>query len=372
MSHPFLVPGIYIVLGTFLLFILAMIFNTHVLRLKIEMAVVNAPIETIVSPVSGYITEVYVTRGTQVKKGTPLLKIENIDLERDLQLALIQVKESKLSIEYYETLLSHEQRKLDIYKHIGSNRVVSANSLVNSSEQDMLTTKNNLKRLKVLYKKRYMSKANLESGYAKYIRAKEKLRHAKAQQNLQKNSLHAVDNGVYFTGNKLEGTEQNLLAKLAAEKQKQILNQERVNLYTYLTEKLILKAPFDGKINQLIKSAGNTTDNIKPIILIEKNSISRNIVAYLTQNEIAHIGDTGKVKIYLPSTGRVYRGKVTEIDRTDGFVDVVKAQFRWRDVDMDRSGMVTIDIQQGEQKAFNDEAFAGMPVIIYFSKRFFL
>ena len=371
-SHPFLAPGLYIFSGLVVFFILIMMFNTYVLRLKIEMAVVNAPIESIVAPMSGYITEVYVASGDQVKKGMPLLKIENIDLERDLRLAKILVKESTLSIEYYEQLLSHEQQKLKIYKRIGHNRVTSANALVNSSKQDRMAAKKNFERVEVLYKKNYMTKANLESAYAKYVRANEQFRHAKAQQHLQDHSLHAVDQGVFFTGNKLEGTGQHVLAKLEAEKKKKLLNQSRVELYTYLSEKLVLKAPFDGTINQLIKSAGNTTDHINPLVLIEKDNIHRNIIAYLTQKEIAHIGDTRQVKIYLPSTGSVYRGKVTEIDRTDGFVDLVKAQFRWRDLEMDRSGRVIIDIQPSEQIAFDDEAFAGMPVVVYFSKKFFL
>ena len=336
------------------------------------MAVVNTPIETIVAPVSGYITDVYVTAGEIVKKGVPLVKIENINLERDLGLAKIKAKESSLNVEYYKNLLANEQQKLKIYQHIGSNRLISANTLVNSSQQDMLAAKNHLQRLSILYKKQYVSKSNWENGVAKYVRVKEKLRYAKAQQNLENHSLNAVNKGLYFTGNKLEGIVQDLSAELEAAKKKEILSRERVNLYTKLSNKLVLTAPFDGKINQIIKSAGNTTDNAKPILLIEQTRAHKNIIAYLTQNEIAHIGDANKVKIYLPSTGKMYRGKITEINRTDGFIDVVKAQFTWRDLQMDRSGMVSIDIQQNDQFSFNNEAYAGMPVVIYFSRRFLL
>jgi multidrug resistance efflux pump len=371
-SHSYLAPSIYITLSLFVFFILIIIFNTYILRLKVETAVVNVPIETVIAPASGYIADIYVRNGQQVKKGDPLVKIENIDLERDLRLALINTKESQLSVKYYQNLLANEQQKLKIYQHIGTSRVISADSRVNSSTQDMLAAEKNLQRLRVLYKKHYISKANWDNEFAKYIRIKEKLRYAKAQKNLENSSLKAVAQGVYFTGNKLEGLEQDLHAELTSAKQKEALNQERVKLYSDLTKKLILKAPFDGTINQVLKSAGNTTDTIKPIVLIEQTRAHKNIVAYLTQNEIAHIGSIEQVKIYLPSTGKVYKGKITEINRTDGFIDVIKAQFRWRNIDMDRSGMVTIDLELEDQKSFNGEAFAGMPAIIYFSKRFFL
>ncbi|HBI21843.1 MAG TPA: hypothetical protein DDY37_04560 [Legionella sp.] len=81
-----------------------------------------------------------------------------------------------------------------------------------------------------------------------------------------------------------------------------------------------------------------------------------------------HIGGSGMVGIYIPSLGKTYRGKTVGINRTDGFVDEVKAQYRWRDFKVDRSAQVTIAIQQSDQKKFDKDAYPGMPVIVYFSK----
>ena len=115
---------------------------------------------------------------------------------------------------------------------------------------------------------------------------------------------------------------------------------------------------------------GNTTDTIKPILLIEKASVNKNITAYLSQKEVLSVGLLQKVKLYIPASGQTYRGKIIEINRTDGFVDEINAQYRWRDFQVDRSAKVTIAILDDEQKAFNQKAFSGLPVIVYFSKKF--
>lgn len=368
-KHRFFTPSIYAILGFMVFLSVLMIFNTYALHLKVETAVVNTQIETMIAPLNGYISKVYITAGEQVKKGTPLLKIENIYMERELQLAKIQSAESKLNIDYYEQLLSSEQQRLKIYKKIGKNRVISAKTQVNMSEQNVLTTQHNLARYTKLNQKHYVSEASLEAERAKYLSAQEKLADAKAQQRIEKHALHAVSNGMYFTGTKTEGIIHDLEAELVSAQKRAELNDRRVKVYERLIKKLTLIAPFDGKITQILKSEGNTTDKIQPILFIEKQNSAKHIIAYLTQDEIIHIG-AKNVKIYLPSLSKAYVGKIIEIDRTDGFIDEVKAQYRWRDFQIDRSAKVTIDIMQDKKDHFDTIAFSGMPVIVYFPKKF--
>ena len=367
-KHHWVTPILYIISGCIMLFILLMSFYTYFLRLKIESAVVSAPIETIVAPLSGYITSVFVSLSEHVKKGQPLMKIENLDLERELQLSRVNLDESQLNIDYYQRLLMNEQQRLKIYQKIGHNRVVSAKTSVNIFAREVLNEKNNYDRFKLLYKKHYVSKSQLDAQFTQYLRAKEKFKYAKSQKRIEHNALHALDQGLYFTGNKAEGIERDLYAELEMAQKKVKLNENKVKIYENLIDKLIIRAPFDGKITQIIKSAGNTTDNIKPLIFIEKSNTNKNIFAYLTQDEITKIVAYKNVRIYIPASGKTYHGEVLEINRTEGFVDAVKAQYRWRDFQLDRSAMVTIGVKNSDQKAFVQYAFAGMPAMIYFTK----
>ncbi len=360
----------YVVSGLILFSSLFVMFNTYFLHLKVETAVVSAIIEPIMSPVGGYVSDVFVASGEQVKKGDPLFKIENIFLEIKLQLARVKMEESKLDIDYYQTLMANESQRLSIYKKIGRNRVVSARSMVGVSKKNVIVAQKTLERFKALHKLNYISHSLMEEKQATYESAQEQLNHALAETNVEKHALNAVNKGMYFTGTKTEGITHDLEAELMSAQKKVALNQRRVRVYETLISRLTLMAPFDGKVTQILKSAGNTADNKSPIIFVEKTSENKKIVAWLTQNEVIHIGKSRIVKIYIPSSGKTYQGRITEINRTDGFIDEVKAQYRWRDFQMDRSAMVSISINTIDQIEFNKHAFSGMPVVVYFSRKF--
>jgi multidrug resistance efflux pump len=345
-------------------------FQTYFLRLKVESAVVSADIETIVSPVNGYISKIFVNLGENVKQGMPLFKIENLDMERQLQLALLNVYESRLDREYYKKLLFNEQQRLRLYKEIGAARLNAAETFIKISEQEQLVAQRTLDRFSSLNKKHFTSEMYVENKRAELKNAQQKLRHAEVQYKIEKFSLDALSKGLYFTGNKAEGIEKDLSAELETTKQKVHLNKLKVKVYEDLMAKLTLTAPFDGKITQILKTAGNTTDNTKPILFIERSNMGKKIVAYLTQEEVVRIGSAEKVKIYVPSTGHTYKGKILEINRSEGFVDTVKAQYRWRDFQIDKSAMVTVTIQQSEQQRFDAEVYSGMPVVVYFKRNF--
>ena len=368
-NHKIFTPILYFISGVLLLFFIIVLFNTYVLRLKVETAVVSTLIETMTAPTNGYVKDIYVAVGETVKKGSPLITIENLDLERELQLARIQVDESKLTVFYYKNLLENERQRLNIYKKIGSSRVASAQTLVNMSKQNLMITQHTLERFNILNKKNFISTENLETAQSKYISAQEELKNAQAHKQLENHSLKALKKGLYFTGNKAEGIERDLYTELNTAKKRVEINKSKISLYENLIKKLTLTAPFDAVIIRILKSNGNTTDTIKPLLLIEKNKANKTIIAYLTQDEIIHIGSSNKVKIYIPSSGKTYHGRIMEINRTDGFIDAMKAQYRWRDFQVDRSAMVTIALQKSEQLEFDKHAFPGLPAVIYFAKK---
>ena len=283
-------------------------------------------------------------------------------------MARVLVEESKLRVDYYQSLLINEQLRLKIYQKIGNTRVLSAQTLVNQFKQDVLTAQHNAERYTELHKKNYVSDANLEAVLSKSVNTQEALKNAQAQKKMELYSLDALDQGMYFTGTKTEGIENDLNAELEAATKKTILNEKKVKIYEELIDKLTIKAPFDGKVIKILKSAGNTTDEIKPIIYIEKTMENKTILAYLTQDEVIRIGSSKDVSVYIPSSGKKYHGNIVKIDRTDGFLDLVSAQYRWRDFKIDRSAIVTIKMSPSDRHKFNTDAFSGMPAIVYFSK----
>lgn len=357
----------YLIVGLTLFFILILVFNSHVLHLKIESAVVSSPIESLVSPMGGYINVIYVGPGEEVKRGQPLVKIKNVELEKDLQLAYLQIDEAMLTLNYYRSLLANEHERLNVYKHIGENRLVSAQARVDLTRQALLSAKKNIMRMKQLHNKHYLSDANWDLSDIAYHRAKEQMKNAVARRNLEYHSLHSIGQGMYFTGNKVEGKTHDLAAEVNAGERRLEAAKKRVAIYQSILKNLTLVAPYDGKILQVFKSSGSTVDNIKPLLLIEKANPDKKIIAYLTQNEITALSLSTPVKIIIPALNKTFTGKIASINRTAAFVDEMNAQYRFRDMYADRTAMVMIDLNGAA--SIQQSVLSGMPAIVYFKRK---
>jgi multidrug resistance efflux pump len=360
---------IYAFLGLLLFFLLTLTFNSHVLLLKVESGLVNVPIETIQAPTHGIIDEIYAKEGDRVAKNGLLVTINNVELTRELELARLQVADAKLMVDYYQTLLATELQKQRIYRLIGTSRLTSANASYAVSLQEMLIAKDNIKRMQALHDQHFVSDANWQLLNARYKQSQLKLQDVKAQKALEYHSLNSLDYGIYFTGNKLEGKAQDIKAELNAAHERWLINEKKLAIYETSMKALQIKAPFAGKVIHILKSSGNSIDNSKPIMLLEQSSINKNIIAFLTQNEVLHIRLNDKVKIYIPGLDKTFIGNVTEINRTQGLIDDNNGQYLWRDLYTDRSALAKITIDGKTNDAFNRQTYAGMPAIIYFRRR---
>ncbi|MBA3661983.1 MAG: HlyD family efflux transporter periplasmic adaptor subunit [Gammaproteobacteria bacterium] len=367
-TKRFTPASLYSLSGIILLIILLLSFNTYILHLKVTTAVIAATIEPIHAPLSGYISHVYIKQNQVITKGSPLAKVENNDIEKDLQMAKLAFEEAQCTVDYYQTLLRNEQDRLKLYQQVGQNRIAAANATVDIAKAEYTTTKKQFGRLQPLFKKRYLSQSDWDIVEAKLRTADDKLKNVTALMHLEHDALQSVDKGIYFTGNKVEGRIQDLEAEIVAAKKKLSINRARVEMYTQFAQKFVITAPFTGRVVQLFKREGSVIENTKPLLLLQEMGAKKQIVAYLTQNEVTHLRMRARVKVYVPALNQIFHGKVVEINRTHGFVDEVNAQYRFRELGIDRSAQVTIELQNSAAK--NNKVMAGLPAIVYFSRSF--
>lgn len=361
---------IYLMIGFIILFWMVLIINSHVLHLKVETAVVSMPIEIINSPVNGSIKNIFVTENQIANKGMPLFEIDNIDIEKDLLLARLQLNEANSTLSYLNNLLETEKVKLNIYKNIGKKRVLSAQAMLNTSKESLASIANKIERLKKLHEKHYISDLEWDEAIEKLNNAKYKMQSAQADKDVEDHSLNAINDGMFFTGNKIEGAINDIKAQIESEKNKIQINSEKVKIYESILDKLMIKSPFKAKVVQIMKNQGAMTDNSKPVVLLQKIDEKKQIIAFLTQSEISHVGFDSNVKIYISPLGKIIKGKVSNIDRTNSFIDSVKSQYQWHDTQLDRTAIVTIDINEQSLLSQKIELNAGMPAIVYFPRKF--
>lgn len=96
---------------------------------------------------------------------------------------------------------------------------------------------------------------------------------------------------------------------------------------------------------------------------------NKTISVNLTKNQIAHLANKDKIQIYLSIPGKSYTGKISEMHVFNGFIGPNNAQYLQQDSKPDRYTRVTININELDKADFNKNAFAGMPVTVYFPRR---
>lgn len=118
------------------------------------------------STISGIIEETYVTDGQEIKKGTPLIKIDNFDF-------LIEENNIKAQIEESIILLSHYQKDYEDAIILFDKKSISENDLKKAEDQyinnktKLILLKNNLK---IIQKKiKDLSPSSLIDGYVDKI-----------------------------------------------------------------------------------------------------------------------------------------------------------------------------------------------------------
>lgn len=345
-----------------------MIVNTHVIHLKIQTAVVNSTIETINAPTSGYISAIYVNQGMIVKKGSPLFKIVNFDLLKDLELAKLNLEDAKLNRNYYEKLLGFEKEKNAAYQRIGMKRLSSAQALSTVTKQDVIYTKSKLSKMKELYSQNYITKLDWEKYLADYQKALSNNHNMLAMKDIENESLYSLKKGLYFTGNKLEGTSGELIVQIEIANERIKLFEKKINVYENIIDQLTVRAPADGKIIDILRLLGSNIDNSKPIMLLENTHTNKKIIAFLTQNEASEVNMQKPINIFIPALNEMYKGKILSLDRTTSYIDEMKVQYKWHDTN-DRTAIVTISINKNDESHFNQSISSGMPALVYFKRR---
>ena len=102
-----------------------------------------------------------------------------------------------------------------------------------------------------------------------------------------------------------------------------------------------------------------------PVAIFEQRS-NTVIEAYLNQEEVMRVGLGDEALVFFPAIDRRISAKVSEVNRTAGFIEEQTAKYTWRGV-KDRSARVILTVNP-EHADFN-VLRAGLPAVVIFDRR---
>ena len=107
------------------------------------------------------------------------------------------------------------------------------------------------------------------------------------------------------------------------------------------------------------------------IAIIEQRK-DRYVTAFLNQDEVMKVGLGDEALVYIPAVGETVKGRVTEIDRTSGFIKEQDQRqspgYGWRGAS-DRSARITIQFSEPHKLADTERYRSGLPVVVVFEQR---
>src|SRR5262249_32642497 len=112
---------------------------------------------------------------------------------------------------------------------------------------------------------------------------------AQAEQKIIASSNRSIDSGFFFSGNFLVGELQTRTAQEEAAQQRVIIAQSAVRDAMRQQQKHEYRAPFDGVVMRIFKSAGMTVDRGEAVLVLRRRGEEAHVDAYLTQEEVGRI-----------------------------------------------------------------------------------
>lgn len=353
----------YVLFGLFVFTYLGILIYSNFMRLEVTSSVVSSQLQILKMPMDGEIRAINFKEGDQVAKGGTILAFGDRKLESQISAAKLKVSASKKSVWKLQQKYKIEKERLKLYqivsqtdKNIARARLVSLRVALNAADENFL-------RMARLLKSGAISTSRYEQAKKNQAIAASKVQEAELL--LEKNSAMAATSNRRHFNHKEFVVDLDLLAvDIEMAYSALELEERKLQYLVNVSDKRVLRAPYDGKIVNLYHSASTNITRNEPLLLFERNDEPK-IIAYLNQSEILEIGLHDEAKIFVPAINKYYSALVTKIDRHSSYINKNETEFTWRD-EKARTAIVTLRLVIDRDEY--SQIRTGLPVVVIFNR----
>ncbi len=361
----------YLVLGLVIFSYAGILAYSNFFRMEVQTAVISAPVETVEAQVDGRVAWTGLKPGDEVRAGEVIVKLIDSELEREIELADIAVREKKAKLIYLKRRHADELERIKGFAALEMKNVEQAKYDMEATEAQLLAARRHLQRIETLHAKGFATDARLEEAEQQKVTLEKTL--ARRRIEVATRADLATDNigKRFYSGDDLIGKSEELEAEVKLAEHEIGLARQRHEANVSLREARAVRSPFSGRIVRLPRLDAGSVRRGDVVAIIEKPD-QREVIAYLTQEEVGRVGLHDEVLLHVPALGESVKGRVTGIDRTSGFLreQDLRANpgYSWRGP-TDRSAKVTIAFENRSASADASRFRPGLPVVAIFSQR---
>ena len=340
-------------------------------RMEIQTAVISAPVETVTAQADGQILLTGLKPGDEVRAGEVVVNVVDNALEREIELADIAIKEQKAQLAFLKQKQSEELERLKGYAALEMKSVRQSKVELEGLQNQLALTQQQYERMRTLYEKGYATETKLDDVRKQIIELKSQIEQKRIELSTRADIADQNFGKRLYTGHNLEGQAQEVEAQVRLAEHKITLAEQRRQAFEKQRERASVVSPFDGTVLLLPRIDRGSVRKGDTLAVIEQRK-DRRVTAFLNQDEILKVGLGDEALVFIPALGETVRGRVTEIDRTTGFVREQDQRqspgYGWRGPS-DRSAKITIEFSEPEKVADYRKYRSGLPAVVVFEQR---
>ncbi len=359
-----LMSTFYTMLAVCIFGYLSILIYSKTMRMEVSSAVVSAPLATIKMPMDGILHQIFMQEDVQVKAGQPIARIYDVKFETNLDEKRIALDQATRNYIRVQEKYKIEEQRMKLYQIINKTDRQIAEARVESAKQALETSDAHFERLMKLRKKGLVAESKIDELRRQQADTLGRLK--EAEFDLERaTAMDAVSGRRYFNHKEFVSDLDMLALEIEEANAKVISANMQVEKLEVEKTRMIIKAPFDGRIVSVQQPDNIMVLRNEQLFTIEKRE-QPTVTAFLDQEQILSVGLHDEAKIFIPALGRHILAKVSKIDRNSAFINEKANHYVW-DEKKGKSAAVSLTIQLTQEE--QNYIYAGLPAVVIFPKR---
>ena len=363
--------AVYGILGLVVFGYTGLLGYTNFFRMEVQTAVISAPVDTVAAPADGRIGWTAVKPGDQVKTGDVIVNVFDHQLEREIELADIAIREQKAKLLFAKQRHADELERLKGFAGVEMKNLEQTKLDLEGLEAQVRAAEQQFIRLRYLHGKGFTTDTLLENAEKQYVTLKKSLESKRVELRARIELAGDGESRRFYNGTNLIGDAALTESQVRLAENEVAVTQQRHAALLNHRARLAVQSPFDGNVLELPRVDQGSIRRGDIIAIIEQRK-KRQVTAYLNQDEVLKIGLGDEAMVFVPALAETLKGRVLKIDRTSGFVHEQDQRqnpgYNWRGP-TDRSAKVTIGFDEQSKVADPERYRSGLPVVVIFPQR---
>ncbi len=354
----------YLMLGVLVFLYLGFLIFSKTARMEVSSAVVSAPLVHLAMPVDGKVFPVALENGSIVKRGQKLARIEGSRIEANIADLKLQLEKDRRTLLRARERLRIETERMKLYSLVKRTNIDVARAKVEGAHQALASADSRMERLSILKAKKLITQFEVDKalGERRLLEARLKEAELELEQTVATQSL---SNRRHFDQQRFVADLDLLALEVESANSDLLLTSENLEQLERKQAEMQLTAPFDGRIVSVMVSSQSSLLQGKKIATIEK-SVAPEVTAFMSQDQVVHVGVNDDANVYFPALGKSYEAVVKHIDRSAAGFRLKASHYEWAG-DREKSASVALVLKLPEE----DRTYlqGGLPAVVVFSKR---